>query len=348
MAFPFLTENGFEAGAIGHFDAISPDPFTRAFYYHYSQLAKIPGLPAPFRGAYCFGVNLATNTTDHYLQETGSWDIALAAAAMFWRFMFYLSPNTVMANGDEFAIWQLWSGTNTVEAGCYVNYTTANGYRLGLGKDIAAASVFLGLKTGEWNCIELKFTSDTSGAGANDDAKLDGWLNGTAFTQVAGTYDVAAITSGVIGVIGQDATTTAGYALFDDIIADDLQIFPPTFRFKTDILLTGSGHAFVGNGRIENVSLMSGAGTDCVVQVFDTDTGNTSDASKMVLELKNTANNELVDPAGVPTDVQRGCYVSLAGTNPRAMVKFSHTPAYGSDGAIRSYGARRRELAGNI
>lgn len=342
MSFPPLSENGFETGTLGHFDAISPNPFTRAGYDHYSELARRPGLPAPYSGAYCFRVNLATNTTSHYLQETGSWDTS-AAGTIFFRFMFWFGGNPVMANTDEFSIFQLWSGANTVEAGIFVNYTTASGYRLGVGE--TAATVFLPLILNQWNAIELKAVVDNAGA---DDGTLDAWLNGVAFTQVA-SLDQGAITSGVLGVIGQDAGTTAGVVLFDDIVADDLQIYPPSIRFSTSKLMTLSGHAFVGPGKIDSVRLLSGAGTDNVLAIYDTDTGNTNDASKVVLELKNTSNLQMVPSMNEkPIRVQRGCYVSLTGTNPRAQIDFSGVGAYGSDGAIRSYGARRAPLAGNI
>lgn len=342
MAFPYLSEEGFEAGTTGHFDA-DTDTETRSQVYHYSQLAAIPGLPAPYRGAYCYGVNLANDGTpaDSYLQETGSWDTG-AAGTIWFRFMFWVSPGIVMADTDEFAIFQLWSSTNTVEGGAYINYTDADGFRIGIGE--TSASSFLGLQLGQWNCLELKFVID---GGAGNDGTIDGYLNGSAFTQVD-SLDQGAITSGVIGVMGQDAGTTKGYVLFDDILADDAQIYPPVRRFTEDVVLTKSGHLFVGPGRLENVSLLSGAGTDNVLTVYDTDVAYTSDATAFKIELKNTANNELVDPAGVPVDFQRGCYIDLAGTNPRGLAKFSMTPAYGSDGAIRSYGLRRKPAPGGV
>ena len=336
MAFPYLSEASFGDGTTGHFDT-DTDTESRSQVYHYTQLASIPGLPAPYRGAYCYGVNLANDGSpaDAYLQETGSWDTA-AAGTIFFRLMFWISPTITMANNDEFAIFQLWSGASTVEGGAYINYTTANGLRLGIGE--TSASEFVALSTGVWHCLELKFLVDS---GVGNDGTLDGWLDGAALTQVT-ALDQGAITSGVMGVIGQDAGTTAGYVLFDNIIADDARIFPPVRRFTQDIMLTQSNHVFVGPGRLENASLLSGAGTDCVLSVYDTDVAYTSSASSAKLELKNTANNETVDPAGVPVDFQRGCYVTLSGTNPRAIVKFSHTPAYGSDGAIRSFALRRK------
>ncbi len=342
MAFPYLSENNFSLGTVGHFDT-DTDTENRSRVYHYTDLANIPGLPAPYRGAYCYGVNLANDGTpaDSYLQETGSWDTA-AAGTIWFRLMFWVSPTITMADTDEFAIFQLWSATNTVEGGAYINYTTANGLRIGIGE--TSASSLLALSTNTWHCLELKFLIDS---GVPNDGTIDGYLDGSPFAQVT-ALDQGAITSGVVGVLGQDAGTTKGYVLFDNIIADDAQIFPPARRFAQDIMLTQSNHVFVGPGRLENASLLSGAGTDCVLTAFDTDVAYTSSASSAKLELKNTANNETVDPAGVPIDFQRGCYVTLSGTNPRAIVKFSRTPAYGSDGAIRSYAQRRKPAPGGV
>ena len=341
MTFPFVAETGFELGTRGHFDA-ETDTETRLDFPHYSELARIPGLPAPYRGAYCMRVNLANDGTpaDAYVQETGSWDIALQAAAMYWRFMIYVSDSITMADADEFAVWQLWSATNTVEAGCYINYTTANGLRLGLGKDTAAASVFLSLSTGKWHCVELYFTAETAADGTGNDALLDGYLDNAAFTQIAGTYDAAAITSGVLGVIAQDAGTTAGYVLFDDVLTDDTRLGVQVERFPNPLLMTVSGHALVGPGEITGVQLMSGAGTDNVVALYDTDTGYTTDPSHILLELKNTANSQVVEnatPMCLP--FKRGCYVSLSGTNPRALIHFKSK--YQCDALIRNHGARR-------
>ena len=335
MSFPWLSECGFEEGTKGHFDT-ETDTETRLDFPHYSVLAKTPGLPAPFRGAYCMRANLANDGSpaDALVQETGSWDTA-ASGSIFFRLMFYVTPDITMADADEFAIFQLWSGASTVEGGAYINYTTANGLRIGIGE--TSASAFLPLTTGMWHCLELKFVVDS---GAGNDGTIDGWLDGAAFTQVT-ALDQGAITSGVVGAIGQDAGTTKGYVLFDDILADDARIGPIVERFSSHMLMTISGHAFVGPGVVDHVQLLSGAGTDNAVSVFDTDVAYTTDSLNVVQELKNTANTQGVDPAAQPCfDLKRGCYVSLSGTNPRAIVKFRSK--YQSDGAIRSYAARRQ------
>lgn len=77
MAFPYLSEYNVEQGDKGHFDSES-DSASRLDFAHYSELARTPGLPMPWRGAYAMLVNLATSTTDAYLEETGSWDTAAA------------------------------------------------------------------------------------------------------------------------------------------------------------------------------------------------------------------------------------------------------------------------------
>lgn len=338
MAFPYLQYEGFEAGTLGSFD-VETDTETRLDFPHYSELARIPGLPAPYRGAYCMRVNLANDGTpaDAYVQETGSLDLSADGTA-FARFAFWLSPDTVSANNDEFAIFQLWSSTNTVEAGLYVNYTTANGFRLGIGE--TSGSVFKPLTLGVWHMIEIGVNVD---AGGGNDGTVDAWLDGSAYTQVTG-LDQGASTSGVLGVLAQDAGTTRGVALFDEWVVDDTRVGPIIDRFPTVVVLAGtttgySGHVFVGKGCVANASLESGGGTDNVLTIYDTDTAYTTDSTLAKLELKNTANSELVDPAAPPLELKRGCYVVLTGTSPRAKIKIC--PVHYSDGAIRNLGSRR-------
>ena len=72
-----------------------------------------------------------------------------------------------------------------------------------------------------------------------------------------------------------------------------------------------------------------------------TDEADTTNGT-MKLELKNlTASETPVDPAGVPVEFTKGCYVSLTGTNPRAMLNIRRAMGYSSDGAIRTVASRR-------
>jgi len=332
MAFPFNSEEGFETGTLtdSDFDAES-GTYTIA---HYTECAGA-GIATPYKGAYCLRMNLANVSTTAYVQETADWDMTNGTNDLYMRFMLWVDPNIVMATGDEFAVMQYWAGTNTVEAGVYINYTTANGYRLGIGALTAAATSFLDLPLGEWVSVET-FFNPAAGAGT-----IDFWVNDSAGTQIASITNTGNITSGVVGTIGIDAGTTKGNILIDDIITDDARIYAPTNRWRETILLTESAHAFVGPGLIDNITLLSGAAADNILIVYDTDTADVLDASNTVVELRNSAAKETVDPAGMPVNVIRGAYVSLAGTNPRARVKLCRAVAYGSDGAVRNYALRR-------
>lgn len=339
MAFPWLAEEGFELGTRGDFDA-ETDTGSRLDFAHYSTLAGIPGLPAPYRGAYCMRVDLGPSTADAYVQETGDYDTS-ASGSIWGRFQLYVSNNIVMANNDEFAIMQLWSGTNTVEASIVLNYTTTSGLRIGIGE--STGSQFLGLTTGTWHTIEWRAVIDAGGA---NDGTIDLWVDGGVATQVTG-LDQAAITSAVFGVIGQDAGTTRGMLLFDDIMADDLQIYFGAPRFPQVVHLTDSGHVFVGQGEVEDLTVIDNGSGNSQADIYDTDRGDINDVSKLVASARSTTASERNNAANMPITVQRGCYVSLTGTSTRALVKIGKAQGYWSDVHIRNLGARRGSTPGN-
>ena len=342
MSFQWISEENFELGTRGHFDATT-NGNSKLDFPHYSELARTPGLAMPWSGAYCLRCNLGLGTSDAFIQETGDWDMTTGSAELFLRFMLWLDPNLTMANTNEFAIMQYWSSTNTVETGVYINFTTANGLRIGIGE--ASASSFLPISTGVWHSVETFFNPAGSANGA-----IDLWLDGSPATQV-GSITNASITSGILGTVGIDAGTTRGHILFDSIIADDARIFTPEHRFSDTVFLTKSGHAFVGPGIIDNVTLLSSATADNVLSIYDTDLGNTDDYSnrKVILRNTGTTGGEIVDPAGMPVEVNHGAYVTLSGTasaeGPQAIVRIKRAIAYGSEGAMRNYGLRRKEEA---
>lgn len=346
MAFPFLGEESFELGTRGTFDAIS-NGNSKITFAHASDLAAIPGLPAPFRGAFVMQINLALGTTDAYVQETGDYDTSTSGTG-YSRFYVWFGGATgsppVMADTDIFSIFQLWSSTNTVEGSIGIQYTTANGYRWCVSELAAGTSgSFIPLVLNKWTCIELKWTVDSGG----NDGALTMWVDGQQATAITGLTQ-GAITSAIYGAVAIDAGTTRGYLLFDQIVADDAQIYPINVRYPDTLLFTKSGHAFIGPGKVANVTLNSGGGTDNVLTIFDTDVASVLDASNIRVEMKNTANNEMVDPAGMPIYVNRGCYVQLAGTNPRATLQIERATAYGSDGAVRKYAIERKQTPRNV
>ncbi len=344
MAFPWISEATFDDGTKGHFDT-ETDTESILDFPHYSTLAALPvsvfGPLAPYRGAYCVRVNLVNDgspVTGH-LQETGSWDLA-ADGTIHIRFAFFLSKNTVMADTDEFAILQLWSSTNTVEAGVYINYTTANGFRVGIGE--TAATQLKPLTLGKWHIFEFAANID---AGGGNDGTLDGYLDGVAYTQITG-LDQGAITSGVFGVMGQDAGTTAGTVLLDCITADDARIgYAPLERFARQRTITQSQHVFVGPGSIDAAALLSTTSGESMI-LYDTDEAEISSAQSFVLELAVGA----LQAAEGPIPFKRGCYAVLAGTAPRGQVLLSmgstdlpggHGPLYYSEAGVRMWGLKR-------
>ena len=346
MAYPYLSEYNVEQGDKGHFDSES-DSASRLDFTHYSQLAQVPGLAMPYRGAYCVRVDLSTSTTDAYLEETGSWDLA-ADGTIYFRFMLWISPDLVMANNDQFYVLKLQSAGPVDEVVAGLIYTTAAGLKFGVGETAITSS--LPIEKGKWNCIEVTANIDS---GAGNDGTIDYWVNGTAGTQVA-SLDQAAITQGRFGVMGQDAGTTTGNILLDWLTVDDARVYGPystNERFVENTYLMNSGHVFVGRGILENIQLLTG-GTDNTLEVYDTDTAYTLDPSKCKVRLLTATSGEVVDPAGMPLIFTRGCYVKLAGTaganGPFASVKISSTASWGSDGAIRNYGAKRKQLIGNV
>jgi hypothetical protein len=350
LPYPWTYEENFESGSnLGATihnnglmaDAISPDPFTRAGIDHYTTLARRSDVKtSPYRGAYCFRIDLAPSTTAHYIQETGTLDMADTDGAAV-RFALWLSPDLVMADTNEFAVFQLWSGASTVEGGVYINFTTADGFRIGIGE--TSASSFLDLTLGVWHIIEVQFVNGTA-AGT-----IDGFLDGSAFTQVTGLAQ-GAITSAVFGVMGQDAGTTRGVVLIDEIVGDTAagaavaRIGPIITRFPQQMLITRSQHVCMGNSKIQ-VQLLSGSGTADVLQVYDTDTAYVLDTTNVVKVLNNTAANQVVpetmeDPDNI--EVQRGAFIDLNGTSPRALVRIHSSQAYWSDGRIRQHASNRK------
>ena len=355
MAFPYLTEENFEDGAgaliskastgdVGdgvrtHFD-VDTDTTGIMEIQHYSVLAQTPGIAMPYSGSYALRVDLAGGTTDAYLTESAGWDTS-ADGTIYHRMMIWFGgPNVTMANNNLFSILQLDSGATEVSVG--IVYTTAAGYRIYANETASATgAVFADLTLNKWTCVEIVSDIDD---GAGNDGSVQLIVDGTSAGTVS-SLDQGAITSGLLGVIGPDAGTS-GTLLIDSVIADDARIYPQADRFTETIMLTKSGHALLGRGVIRNATLLpSASDADNALVIYDTNTGDNTDATnnKLTLYSGSTA-AEVIDPAGVPIHCKRGAYVELSGTaganGPRAVVQVCDAVAYGSEGAIRNYGLK--------
>ncbi len=323
MAFPWIFQSNFEAGTNGEWDS-ETDTGSQLDIAHYRDLARYPWpTAAPLSGAYCLRLTLSGGTADATLTE-GDIDIA-ANANRFVGFGLWFSPTFDATADDTVNLLELQQGGGTVEATFGFRYVAATDViNLGIGETAPTSFSSEALQKGVWYWVDLDVDLD---AGTDNDGSINMYVTRigdaaqtTASATAVSSLDQGAVGQGVLGVQGHLATTT-GVILIDDFIFDDARVYPPRTRYPYEVMLTKSGHAFVGPGCISNVTLLSGAGTDNVLKVFDTNTADTLNAESVVAELKNTANNETVDPAGMPVEVRRGAYVSLSGTNPRALVQ---------------------------
>jgi hypothetical protein len=347
----FTTINGFEDGTVGHFaTVVGADTNSAVSFPHYTELARTPGLAMPYRGAYCMKVDLATaSTAGGWIQDDANWDVTTATEDIYIRMKFWLSKDAAMSSDDVFDLIHLASGADITpitdgvgQALASIKYTTAAGWELGIGK-IAPTSL-TPLTLGEWHDLEMYF-NPASGTGT-----IDAWLDGTALTQVT-TLTSLTTTSGAIGAVpGAAFTPTAGTLLIDEVIGsqtDDTsaRIGSQGERFPEQLSMYGSGHAFVGSGVIDNVSLIAALGqTDGTLTLYDTDRADTVNGSRKLVLRAVTSGEAPVDPAGMPITITKGCYVSFSGTdaeNISAILDIHRAVGYGSDGAIRNHAFRQ-------
>lgn len=341
MVFPYVYESTFEAGTVGEWSS-EVDTQSKLNVRHYRTLAKHGArLEVPYRGAYCAHVDLSLGTADAYLQEDTGFDVSLNAG-LFVRFMLYVQGLT-MASADAFTIFTMQSTGPVDEVS--VRIQNISGVINLVCAETGATAVGAGtrqtpLVSNEWHLIELGINLDD---GVGNDGTIDFFVDGYQVgTQITG-LDQAAIIQARFGAIGIDATTTSGHLLFDQIVADDTRVYGFQ-RFGQAIDLTKSGHLVLGNGQISAALLRPGAGTDCVLRLWDTDTGDTN-TRPLLYELRNVtasvpvSESEYFDHAGY---FEKGVYAELTGTTPRAQVVLQQAQGL-SVGGIKDF-AHRRDL----
>jgi hypothetical protein len=244
---------------------------------------------------------------------------------------------------DRFSILELVTGSShQCKITCVASTGSAGDIKLGLENHAGSTSTgTVSLVRNNWYTVELQDQVETDKSGTMNlyVTKYPGPAATGTYAIIAGSCTDTAVTDGHLGTKDRLATTT-GTILMDNFIFDDGRVYPQTERYPEEVLLTKSGHAFVGPGRIDNVTLMSGNSTDNVLSIYDTDEANTNDAKSVVTELKNTAAYEVVDPAGMPVSVKNGAYVVLSGTTPRALVKIGRANCL-TEANVRSHGMAR-------
>jgi len=271
-------------------------------------------------------------------------NVDIADTVTRWiRFAIYVTNNFAATADDIFNIFEWQSAGAVVEAAISLQITAATGVvEIAVGDGIVASTGWTYVSKGVWHVIEALFTVDVT-PGTGDVITL--YVDGGQVQTVTGGNVAAAISDGVLGTQNTLATTNAGWILLDEFAFDDTRI-GITHRFHTSRMITRSSFVFMGPGRIENMKILDGGSGDVVVQLFDTDVYSAS-LTPVWTDRTNSANTN-VDAADVPVDFSRGCLAILSGTLPGAIMHIGSAVAWGSDGAIRSYAARRTEAPGGI
>lgn len=342
MAFPYVFHSNFESGDNSEWDSES-DTDGILDFPHYSELARFrDSNSTPFSGAYCARIVPAGGTADATLTE-GDINITDTTTNYFSFPVWFGSDFDATAN-DTFALLELQGAASavTVSIGArYVASTDVINIGCGAAASAAAPTAFAswGLARNTWYTVEATVVIQTGGTGSvNVFITKEGDAAQTTADCSVSTVTNIAVTDGVFGLQDHLATTT-GTILLGGLIQDDARIYPDK-RFSHNPEVRKSGHVFVGPGSIDSAALLTTGGSN-VMQLYDTDTADTNQYAPKV-ELDQDRNTSF----GGPMYFEKGCYVSLSGTNPRGSVNFWGieadagfvAPKYHSSAGMRRWG----------
>jgi hypothetical protein len=303
-----------------------------------NQLGKFSGA-LPYKGAYTAHIDLSVGTTQAYMETTAV--TANASDTLWVRFLFQATSNLVMATSDRFTLLSVISGAATDEAtvGIINNAGTIQLICAETGATaVGATTRQVEFSRDEWHVIELGLTIDSGGTDGTIQFWVDGYQQGTTITGLS----QAAITRMRLGATGIDAGTTAGHLLFDSIVQSTSHEPPSHNRYPQTVVMTKSGFVALGPGRVAAYTLEPGGAVDNHLSIHDLDRQpllSTSDTFGP--ELTNTHAFEPKTYAYSKHDgfFNRGCYVRLTGTAPRAVVVLG--AAQVGSGLLRQYAMRK-------
>ena len=322
---PFDFQSNFELGDSSEWTSTQDVSNQMDFPHYTALLGDHPTLTAaPYSGAYCLRLRLATgNTNNAFVAETAATDFSVDDNVVV-RFRVYVGSDLTTSSADDvMSLWVVRGGaSNQFQMGIQLN--TDGSFQFGAGG--VGETVDSNLSTGryrrnQWYTVEIELHIDNNTATNGTFSLYITSENGRSVSTAVATgtgFDNVAITSTRFGVLLK-ATETSGTILLDDFKLDSVASAAtlPRFgaepdRYKTPMRLTKTGHAFVGPGKISNATLFGNGGTPPdILRIYDTDEARSLDWDNAILELKNTATNETVDPSDMPIHVQRGCFVQL-------------------------------------
>ncbi len=364
MALPaYLFADGFEDGTSGAWDVADSDTSSQLDYPHYTVLARTPGLPMPYRGAYCARIVMAAgNTNDATFGDAANGALA-TTNTIWWRFNIWLGQDIIDGNAadDVIPLVQFQKADGTVELVFGIKYNDTAG-TITWGAGVAAPTNFStgAAQTNTWNTVELKVNVVTGAATGEIEVYVtpDGQEpSSTVVVEKTAVQSSAATTKAIVGVQDKLSATT-GTILLDNFIVDNIaltaRIYPEKNRFSTVRTLSNATtqtrvrdeHVFIGPGTVTGITAIDGgADSSAVVTVYDTDTAQAYDSLRKATVGVIVAGDTKY-ARNVPFDVLRGCYVTVEGTTPVvAEITIDRAPNWFSDGNMRRF-AHRRNLTG--
>lgn len=320
MTFPYAFHANFETGTKDAFDTES-DSGNRLDYPGPQQLVRDQMAVFPHRGAYCARVNLGKNSTDAYLEEGVSWALD---STNYGRFELMIGDDVQIGNdGDMLDIMTLVSTGPVNEGHLTLARVEPQGMVLGLRDASGTLQDLLKVEPGDWMCVEFEANVD---AGGGNDGSITVWI-GDDRIRLSG-LDQAAHTAVRFGAMNQTGDFT-GHIYLDEVVFGTTRLFPDygagNMMLDGETMFLGkSGWAFVGEGSVDGVTLVSGSGAASTVQIFDTDDVNYSFSNIKEALAAASAGVAQSQPLGDSKSlftVKRGCYVDLTGSGAFALVR---------------------------
>ncbi len=240
------------------------------------------------------------------------------AASATWAVRVYVRADQLtLAASDRFSLVELQSAGDVVEAAMGIQATAGGVLQWWCGENAASATIRAQNMGGQgvWTHLEMTGTLDS---GVGNDGILRFYVNDGQVGANITTLDQAAIAEIQIGGMGMDAGTTAGRILYDDYIADDLQIFRDRERFMLHHRSHfAEDHPIVGPGKFSIAATGTGATGTTIATGYDSDGVDAN--LEPIFVLRNTAANEFIPGHDVFT-VSHGLYLTLAGTAAQAFI----------------------------
>jgi hypothetical protein len=359
-------QDNFESGDDSGWSGGETDTGTYLDVVHYVTLAKIPGMPMPYSGAYCarWIVAGASSTADAIFTEG---DIDIATSYTNWvKFNIWIDPDfkTTTTASDNIVLFE-GNATANESFAFGIDYNSTTGaLKWSVGTHATAATPdtdsTIEVKLGVWHTVELELLVVTGSAGGAISAYIteDGQEPSETATVTKTGVQNAAVTEGLLGVQDPAATTNCtilmdGFQFSGQNTDSGVRIYPTKNRFSATRYFLRSGnhkdtqgfHAFVGAGTVSNITLVTGADEEALLAVYDTDTAQAHMGNrKAILSQSGVGAGETLDLPTVPFDVIRGCYVDVNSANQNneeIIVTIQRAPNWFSEGNMRRYAHRR-------